>query len=190
MSLPEGDATSASRQPRGRLSRRSLLSLLLIAPALAACEGSTGFRPMYGSTSIGGGSVAEQMAQVEFGTIPSRVGQRIRNELIFQSTGGGHPLPPIYRFDVTIREQLVSTLVDRKGQAQSQVYNLEAKFQLIRLSDRKVVLEGISHGRASFERYTSIFSNVQAKQDAENRAASSVALDLKSRLGAYLAGAV
>jgi len=179
--------SSASARLRNRTAARSLALLMLVVPALAACEGSSGFRPLYGSAV--GGATAEKMAQVEFGVIPGRVGQRIRNELIFDSTGGGHPLPPEYRFDVNIREQLVSTLVNHKGEAQSQVYNLEAKFQLIRLSDKKVVLQGTSFGRAGFERYTSIFSNVQAKQDAENRAARTVATDLKSRLAAYLAGA-
>ena len=183
----KGEAASASIRPRNRIAARSLALVMLIAPALAACEGASAFRPMYGSAV--GGATAEKMAQVEFGGIPGRVGQRIRNDLIFDSTGGGYALPPVYRFDVTIREQLVSTLVNHKGEAQSQVYNLEAKFQVIRLADKKVVLQGTSFGRAAFERYTSIFSNVQAKQDAENRAARTVATDLKSRLAAYLAGA-
>lgn len=188
MWLPKGDVSSAATRSCNRMTARSVaLLLMLVVPALAACEGSSGFRPLYGSAV--GGATAEKMAQVEFGVIPGRVGQRIRNELIFEGTGGGHPLPPQYRFDVTIREQLVSTLVNHKGEAQSQIYNLEAKFQLIRLSDKKVVLQGSSFGRAGFERYDSIFSNVQAKQDAENRAARTVALDLKSRLAAYLAGA-
>ena len=187
MWLPKGEVASATVRPRSRVAVRSLALVMLIVPALAACEGASGFRPMYGSAV--GGATTEKMAQVDFGVIPGRVGQRIRNELIFDSTGGGYALPPAYRFDVTIREQLVSTLVNHEGQAQSQVYNLEAKFQLIRLSDKKVVLQGTSFGRAGFERYSSIFSNVQAKQDAENRAARTIATDLKSRLAAYLAGA-
>jgi LPS-assembly lipoprotein len=187
MSWSRGDSSLAA----GRLSRRavvrSLLLLTIAAPALAACEGSSGFRPMYGSAAVGGGS--EKLAQVEFGTIPGRVGQRIRNELLFQSTGGGYPLPPNYRVEVAIREQIVSTLVRKDGEAQSQIYNLEAKFQLIRLADKKVVFEGTSFGRAAFERYNSIFSNVRAREDAENRAARTVALDIRSRLGAFLSGA-
>jgi LPS-assembly lipoprotein len=52
-----------------------------------------------------------------------------------------------------------------------------------------VVLSGTSYGRASFERNKSIFSNVRAREDAENRAAKVVGEDLKSRLSAHLAGA-
>jgi LPS-assembly lipoprotein len=188
MWLPEA---RSSRSPDGldrRALLRSLAAIMVIAPGVAACEGGTGFRPLYGSVGIGG-NVEEKLAQVEFASIPGRVGQRIRNELIFQGTGGGSPLPPIYRFQVTIRESVTSTLVNRLGDAQSQVYNLDAKFQLISLMDKKVVLEGMSYGRASFDRNTSIFSNVRAREEAEDRAAKTVAQDLKSRLAAYLSGA-
>ena len=128
------------------------------------------------------------LMRFSFGTIPGRVGQKIRNELIFQSTGGGDALPPEYHLDVAIREQVISTLVRKDGDSQSQVYNLEAKFQLIRVADNAVLLEGTSYGRASFERFDSIYSNVKAREDAENRAARAVAQDIKTRLAAFLSG--
>jgi LPS-assembly lipoprotein len=49
-------------------------------------------------------------------------------------------------------------------------------------------MSGTSYGRASFERFNSIFSNVRAREDAETRAAKVVAEDLKARLSAHLAG--
>ncbi len=166
---------------------RAMASAVVMAPMLAGCEAGSGFRPMYGSL---GGNAEAKLAAVEFGSIPSRVGQRIRNELIFQGTGGGTPAPPNYRFEVAIRESVTSTLVRRDGESDSQIYSLDAKFQLIDIRTKKVVLEGMSYGRAGFERFSSIFSNVQARQDAENRAARTVAQDIKSRLAAYLATAV
>ena len=128
------------------------------------------------------------MAQVEIATIPSRVGQRIRNELIFQATGGaGVTTNPVYRLDIAIRESVASSMVSITGDTAAQIYNLDAKFKLTRIADKKLVLEGTSFGRAAFERYTSIYSNVRAKDDAENRAARSVAEDLKGRLAGFLA---
>lgn len=188
MSSPEPRTSVNPDGPDRRALLLRLAAVLLVGPAGAACEGGSGFRPLYGSASIGG-NVDAQLAEVEFGSIPGRVGQRIRNELIFQGAGGGALLPSTYRFDVTIRESVTSTLVRRDGEAQSQIYNLDAKFQLVNLKDKKVVLEGISYGRAGFERNPSIFSNVRAREDAENRAARTVAQDLKSRLAAHLAGA-
>jgi LPS-assembly lipoprotein len=177
------------------MSRRGLLrglSLLLAAtPALAAC-GNGGFRPLYGTTASGASTQA-RLAQVEFAPIPGRVGQRIRNELVFDSTGGGGASggPPTHRLEVVVKESVLSTLVTNQGDALGQIYSIQASFRLIDLKskDKKVVFQGASHARAAFERFESIYSNVRAREDAENRAASTVAEDLKTRLATYLSGA-
>ena len=173
---------------RVTLSRRSLvrgLSLLLAAaPALAAC-GNGGIRPLYGATPSGAG-LQERLAQVDVAPIPGRVGQRIRNDVIFLTTGGGQPLPPTHRLEVTIRESVISTLVRIDGDSLGQIYAVEASFQLISIKDKKVVLKGTSHARAGFERFQAIYSNVRARDDAENRAARTLADDLKTRVATYL----
>jgi LPS-assembly lipoprotein len=163
-----------------------LALLLASAPVLAAC-GNAGIRPLYGPTASGVG-LDQRLAQVDVATIPGRVGQRIRNELVFQNTGGGQPLPPTHRFEVEIRENLVSTLVKIDGDSLGQIYQLDASFRLIDLKDKKVVFQGRSTARAGFERFQSIYSNVRAREDAENRAAGTVAGEIKTRLSAFLAG--
>ena len=182
-----------SRSGRGGGSGRggacALFSALGFAAllVLSGCgAGSAGFQPLYGTSSIGGAATQEKLASVDIAPIPGRVGQRIRNELIFQATGGGSPSPPQYRLDIAIREFVISTLVQVDGNAGGQIYNIEASYNLVRLSDKKVVAHGKSFGRASFDRVTSIFANVEARQDAENRAAQSVGEELRTRLLAVL----
>jgi LPS-assembly lipoprotein len=160
----------------------------MLAAVLTSGCGNSGFRPLYGSSGVGGASVGEKLAQVDIGHIPGRVGQRIRNELIFQATGGGTPLPPTMRLEIAIRESVTSTLVKIDGDADGQIYGLEASFQLVRIADNSVLLTGSSYSRAGFERFSSIFSNVRAREDAENRASKSIGDDLKSRLSAFLSG--
>lgn len=178
-------------EPRGCNKRRPSFGIALSAAAglallfVGGCSGGEGFRPMYGATASGPG-VQEKLAKVDITPIPSRVGQRIRNELIFDKTGGGLPEKPEYRLDITIREALGSTLVKSSGEALSQIYTLDANFKLVRLADKKVVFQGASHGRAGFERFQQIYSNVRAREDAENRAAQTVADDIKTRLAAAL----
>jgi LPS-assembly lipoprotein len=162
------------------------LLLAAIAAVLAGC-GDAGFRPMYGSAGIGGAATEQKLAQVDISTIPGRVGQQVRNEFIYQSTGGGAQLDPAYRLEVAIRESVSSTLVQSDGDSRSQIYNLDASFKLVRLADKQVVMQGKSYSRAAFERFQSIFSNVRARQDAEDRAAKTVGEDLKNRVAAYLA---
>jgi LPS-assembly lipoprotein len=182
-------------------SRRSLvrgLSLLLaLTPMLAAC-GNSGFRPLYGATPSGAG-LQERLAQLDVAAIPGRVGQRIRNELVFQSSGGGELLPPTHRLEVSITESMLTTLVTPLGDSAGQIYALQANFKLVDIKTKQVVLQGTSHGRAAFERFTNTsavpgqtgqwtYSNVRARDDAENRAARVVADDLKTRVAIYLSG--
>lgn len=187
MSLPEAFRFGGTERGGRRSAWRPLVALLVVgltAPALTAC-GSSGFRPLYGNAL--GANVDEKMAKLEIAPIPGRVGQRIRNELIFQATGGGTPLPPEYRLEIVMSETVSSTLVRTDGESVGQVYNLDASFRLIRISDKSVVFQGQSFGRAGFDRFKSIFANVRAREDAENRAARTVGTELKTRLAAFLA---
>ena len=164
------------------------LSAVIAACMLLTACGDSGFRPLY--ATIGGGpDVGERLKQVDFAPIPGRVGQRIRNEMIFQTTGGGDPLPPAYRLEVVLSENLTSTLVRSTGEAEGQIYSVQANFRLVDTVQKKVVFEGTSHARAGFERFVSIYSNVRARTDAENRVARTISDDIKTRLAAYLSRA-
>jgi LPS-assembly lipoprotein len=157
---------------------------------LATGCGDSGFRPLYASSALVGSDVNEKLARLEIAPIPGRVGQRVRNELIFQSTGGGNAaIDPAYRLEIVVTESINATLVQIDGNSSGSVYNLNAAFRLIRINDRSVVLEGRSYGRGAFQRFDSVYSNVRARHDAEDRAAQTVAEDLKARLAAYMSGA-
>src|SRR5262245_35104128 len=99
----------------------------LAALALAGC----GFQPLYGGTTAGGQRLSEVMAGVDIVPIPGRVGQRVRNELIFANTGGGVAAPSRYRLEIAIKESVVDQLVQITGDATGQVFQLDATFQLI-----------------------------------------------------------
>ena len=164
--------------------RPLLAALALLALGLAGC----GLQPLYGSTASGS-RLAAVMSGVEVAPVPGRVGQRVRNELIFENTGGSGSAPHTnYKLDIVIKENITNELVKISGDAKAQVYELDATFKLIG-KDGKVVLEGKATSRAAYERYETIFSNVRARQDAENRAARTVAESIKVRIAAYLSQA-
>jgi LPS-assembly lipoprotein len=181
------EAIARARGGAARKGRAGVLASALLAAAalVSGCADGSGFRPMYAASPDGKGLEAK-LAAVEITAIPSRVGQRIRNELMFQATGGGSPAPPAYRLDIVTRESLTAMLVKVSGEAASSTYNLDAQFNLIDLKTKKVILTGSSHGRASFDRFPSIYGNVRAREDAENRAANVVAQDLKARIASFL----
>ena len=157
----------------------------LAASALAGC----GFQPLYGGTTAGGTKLAAAMAAVDVAPIPGRVGQKLRNELIFYNTGGGTAAPPRYKLDIIIKESVIDQLVQITGDATGQIFQLEASFKLIDSASGNVLLSAHSISRAPYNRFQEIFANVRARYDAENRAARSMAETIRTQVAAFLVNA-
>ncbi len=164
-----------------RTASRLVAVMAVIAPLLAGC----GFQPMYAETSTGA-QLDDVMRQVSVASIPGRVGQRVRNELIYATTGGGYSDAPRYRLEVAIRESVQDTFVAQSGESEGRAYQLTAAFKLIRLDDDTVMLSGKSIGRAAYDNLDSTFADIRARRDAENRAARAVADDIQTRIAMAL----
>jgi LPS-assembly lipoprotein len=169
--------------------RSSALIAALFAGLAALVLAGCGFQPLYGGTTAGGLKLAEVMAAVEITPIPGRVGQKLRNELIFANTGGGYAPPTRYRLDIAIKESVTDELVQITGDATGQVYQLEATFKLVDPSTRQVLFQGKAISRAAYNRFQEIFANVRARYDAENRTARTVSESIKTQIAAFLANA-
>jgi LPS-assembly lipoprotein len=157
----------------------------LTALALAGC----GFQPLYGGATAGGQRLSEVMAAVDVTPIPGRVGQKLRNELIFSNTGGGSAAPSRYKLDIAIKESVTDQLVQITGDATGQVYQLDATFKLIDPANGNVLMQGKAISRAPYNRFQEIFANVRARYDAENRAARTISESIKTQVAAYLTNA-
>lgn len=174
------------KHPQIRPARAAVLAVMLLAPLLSGC----GYAPLYGSAFAGPqGSVAEQLRAVDVALVPGRVGQAIRNQLIFDETGGREPAPPKYRLEIAMRESVQATLVNVQGTAAANLYQLNADFKLINLADKKVLLDAKSGAQAQFQQETSTFANVRARRDAEDRAARVVADSIRTQVAAFLSQA-
>jgi len=163
----------------------ALVALAVGALALAGC----GFQPLYGSntTTANGTQLSEAMASVDVTPIPGRVGQKVRNELIFANTGGDYAAPQRYKLNIAIRERVIDQLVQISGDARGQVYQLEASFRLLDSATGQVIHQGSAVSRAPYSRYQEVFANVRARYDAENRAARTVSESIKTQVAAFLA---
>jgi LPS-assembly lipoprotein len=165
----------------------------LALAALAALAGfglsACGFQPLYGSntTTASGTRLAEAMSSVDVNPIPGRVGQKVRNELIFANTGGDYAAKSRYKLDIAIKERVIDQLVQISGDARGQVYQLEAHYKLINIANGQTIHEGTAISRAPYNRYQEIFANVRARYNAEDRAATTVAESIKTQIAAYLA---
>jgi LPS-assembly lipoprotein len=164
-----------------RSTGRLIAVMAVIAPLLAGC----GFQPMYAETSTGA-QLDDVMRTVSVAKIPGRVGQRIRNELIFATTGGGYRDAAEYRLEIAIRESVQDTFVARTGESEGRAYILTAAFKLIDVEDGTVLVSGKSIGRAGYDNLDSTFADIRARRDAENRAAKTVADDIQARVAMTL----
>ena len=188
MRAPKGDRNVVPQ--RVAIRRRSHVFALT---ALAAVAGfglaGCGIQPLYGSgtTTASGAKLSEAMAAVDITPIPGRVGQRVRNELIFLNTGGNYAPKQRYRLNITLQESIVDQLVQISGDARGQVYQLQASYTLIDLATGEILYTGGAWSRAALTRYQEIFANVRARYDAENRAAREIAATIKTQVAVSLA---
>ena len=158
------------------------VAALLAAAALglAGC----GVQPLYGTTA-GGSRLGAVMESVEVAPVPGRVGQKVRNELNFATTGGSDGAPKAYKLNIVVKESIIKELVKVSGEAEGEVVELSATFKLTDRSGN-VVLQGKAVSRAAYQRFEQIFANVRAQYDAEDRAARTVAETIRVRIAAYL----
>lgn len=165
--------------PRHTAWRLALIAALL-TPALSGC----GFQPLYGN--FGNSQVAQQMAAVEVTRIPGRVGLKVRNEVIFGLYGGDYPNSPNYRLDVVLRESQSAVLRQITGEATQTIYHLEAEYKLVDLANENVLFKATTQSQAAYDRVDTGFANVRAKIDAENRTATVIAQNIRTRIAAFL----
>jgi LPS-assembly lipoprotein len=161
---------------------RAAVAAAVLALPLAGC-GAGGFQPLYGSGVSG--TASEKLSNIDLAPIPGRVGQRIRNELLFDQSASGTSGKASKRLEVKLTESLLSSIVSIDGNSKGQIYQIEANYRLVDVATQKVEFEGRSIGRTSFDRVESVYSNVRAREDAENRAAVTIAADIRTRLAAH-----
>ncbi len=169
---------------RPRRAGACLAAISAVALLVSGCGGG-GFQPLYATGGTGERTDA-RLATLDISPIPGRVGQRVRNELIFDRSAAGEAKPPVKRVEVKLTETVLTNGVQITGDSTSQTYQVEAVYRVVDIASGKVDSEGRSVARANFERFAAIYANVRAREDAENRAARVIASDIKTRLAVYL----
>ncbi len=181
------------KHPQTQLSKTPKMSFKAISVAImlsctSALLSGCAFKPLYGTTATNV-QLQETLKTVSIPEVPGRVGQVVRNELIFRFTGGGYADAPQYILSLAVKESVKSQFVRRDGDSEGQFLELKTSFKLYRVGDDKLpILEGTSFAKAAFNDNTSIYSNVRSRRDAEDRAAKTTAEDLQGRISAFLSG--
>jgi LPS-assembly lipoprotein len=165
----------------------SVNARLTAAAALALVLGGC-FQPMYGDAPIfGRTSLRDALRDVEIAAVEGRVGQEIRNDIIFELTGGdGNPAGAPYRLNLTVSTGNLNPIIDpATGIPLVDFITLNVTYKLLDVAANKTVLSDTALARVSVDRSMQRFAQVRAVRDAENRAAKVVAQQIRSRLASY-----
>lgn len=167
----------------------ALFMVLAIGSLVSGC-----FRPLYGTVASSNGSnVAEKMRAIEVtavktpGSALRRLGGQVRNELVFQLTGGGEPSTTDYRIVISVSGG-VSTVISNSstGRSSIQSYLATATFSLIDVSTGQQLVSDTTFSRASFEiPGQQYFAGQRALRDTEDRVAKVLAENIRNRLASY-----
>lgn len=171
--------------------RRSLgLFLGMAGFTLAGCQ----VKPLYGTWSVGSQSpVASDLAAVEIEPIDStsaddlkRIGQVLRNEMLFGFRRGGRGEAPRYRLRVILDRQRSAVGVERLADVPaSYSVTLNASFVLSEFETDRTLMTGRAFATASYDFSSQRFANLRAERDADDRAAKVIAGDIQTRLAGY-----
>lgn len=169
------------------LPRRRFLGLAgagLLALSAAGC-----FQPMYAETKPGEGpSLQDSLSQVEVVFSDGRVGNEVRNDLIFALTGGaGNPAGAPYTLLLKVKSTTseASVVSPLTGLPEVEIVSVDVEWQLFEAGAKTPQKTGRATGRASLDSGYQRFARARAIRDAENRAASVTAETIKSQLASY-----
>ena len=144
---------------------------------LSACT----VQPLYGPTP-NGSTVTAAVSQVAIDMVDTRVAQVVRNKLIFDLDGGREPTTALYRMKLTVSSAESALGVTPIEAAPAYSLTVQATYELTSVATGQIILRGTSRGTASFDRVTQGYANTRARLDAEDRAATEAADDIRIRL--------
>lgn len=160
---------------------RKFLFGLGLAIALAGCQ----VRPLY-DDALG---TRESLGSIVYSAASNRVGQEVRNHLIFLTGGGeGEPANPEYEVDLQVSATTMGVLLDQSSDtAKAGRVIVSANYTLKRASDAAILHTGRRQVVAVVDYPSQEFAKLRAVRDGEDRAARELAefirADLASALG-------
>ena len=123
--------------------------------------------------------------QVEVELPEGRLGQLVRNELLFLMNSRDEGA--LYTLDIKPSSSKTALFSNTVGRVTSYSYNLTASWVLTSKATGEVLTSGRSQAAASYNRTDQPFANERAERDAEERAARVLAENIATRISAYFA---
>lgn len=154
----------------------------LVVAVLALGPSGCGFRPMYGSP--GADAAGAELARIRIEPIKDRVGQQLRNGLLARLTPRGEPADYKYSLKILLTEN-VGNLGYRKD-ANATLASLTMTAQIQLTSERIGLLSDAATAIVYFDHLGPRYASLATERDAEERALSQLADDIRNRVAASI----
>jgi LPS-assembly lipoprotein len=151
-------------------------AVLLLALALPAC----GLQPLYAGG--GSGAVANALAGVEVAPIEGRGGWLVANALRDRLAAGGTPR---YRLDIRLDDKITGLGVRRDDSVARERRTLRARYQLVDLATRAVLIDTTAGSDAGIDVVGSEYATIAAENTALERLSVIVADQIIGRVAVY-----
>jgi LPS-assembly lipoprotein len=162
---------------------RQLVAIVL-ATVLSLSLAGCGYRPLYGNAGgSNNASVVQKLADVSVEEQKTRAGQIVRNELISTMGGGGSH----YLLKMVLNESRFGIASINNTSVTRHRYTLSVGYQLIDTGSGKQVSSGRSFSTIDYDEIKEPVADLQAEENARERAARETAQDLRVRLSAFFA---
>ncbi|MFB9910558.1 LPS assembly lipoprotein LptE [Rhizobium paknamense] len=158
--------------------------MLLASFGLLSVAAGCQVRPLYSEDK----GTRRMLASISFSAAKDRVGQEVRNRLIFLAAGGqGEPAHPEYLVDLNVQAETQDVLYDRTSdKATAGRVVVSADYTLKKASDGSILRIAHRQAVALVDFPSQEFAKLRAKRDGENRAAQELAELITADLAAIL----
>ena len=169
---------------------RHVSIVLLSAALLGGC-----FQPLYSTSSeTGRPAVRDALSAIDIqqidaaaNTSEAPLAVQIRNDLLFNFTGGGYSAPPTHKLKVQINGNRAVVAIDRATALPNvETYTLRTTYSLTEIATGKVVVTANASTAVSYDTLgQQRFARLSGMHDAERRAAKVLSDNITTRLASY-----
>jgi LPS-assembly lipoprotein len=161
--------------------RRVMITGLFLLPLLAGC----GFQPLYAERESGL-AVDQALRGMNVAPQTSRTGQLVRNALLEgippAESGGGR-----WRLEMDVREHEYSAVVSNRDDSTQNRLVIDVAYRVADASTGRIVHEGKTFAETTYTRTRLPVANIRARESAREALARVLAMDIRTRLAAWLA---
>ncbi len=161
---------------------------MIALAALFGLQACNNLRPLYGTNGVEEqSSVVTELSNVQIPQPQNRIQQLIRNNLISSMSPPGREGDGRYTLVIAPTDDEFDLVIQRNTDVSRRSYRLNVAFSLRDGSSGRKIYSGKTFSEVSYDKITSEFANLQARTNAQERAALQVSQDIRTRLAAFFA---